>query len=872
MAKLFGGKKKSSPQAENVDVETVDDEVAVDTPEKKKGLGALFNIGGGRTKKGARDAMLESVVSESEPGAVMERMKVNSLFALPGNMGWVIMVLPTQDESFGGLSKRQSKDADKGNIINLINSDVINCVVTQDLLDDNALGFIPNEQTLERMGEFGVLRDARYMYGVATADPDTGEVFVYLVPPKREESSQGEIFNEVLLVSQGRLALNDVVDFDVIDTMTAIFDSDEDGYGPEGVLDAMGVNMHCIADARKQGRYPTGEELRDNLEQHFPKLLDENAEGVTDTQEANAEVNNAPVDETLLLPAVEDEAGVDNGDEAGVDSDNIDAPEDNVGSTVVSDTSDDTADEAADEESATVADPDDGFVDFEAPSPAQDVADAADDADGNNSDGSKDNGSQQEVVPSVPATDFASMSEEDQRALLEKFGHMSETQMDALFSVVSQGNTAVLDQLEALRLQIEDQEMARRGIGVSSDREFDRDSVNEGIMQRMSDELDLYVDAAPFRSTFDLAPRQIYQVQSDVQTPWLGDQINRLSVDLNAKIIAANQANYEERRRQYLSMLGMLASDIRDNLDYHKDDTKWSRAYKAIERDQKQSWGQFETMIANRHRELSEGYDKARERYVAEKTARASEEYDRINLARHQSRMAAAENEIVNLFESMGDASRAQLDEARKNEAQRQLNLGISRVTEALMPLMQAHEEEEERMFNEAMDVIDEYIETWRTDDIKQAAVWDEKLSKDARLESAISEYEQREEKIKSDTQARVAVLEETLEQQRENFAQQLAERDALVDAARSNAEARVVEVEGQMARLQRAHEVELDENKRHMDEMIAQAGERALQSEENSKYFIESQKQQNWLLITIMVVIAVAFGAGGIAVGEFIL
>lgn len=872
MAKLFGGKKKSSPQADNVDVETVDNEPTADAPEKKKGLGALFNIGGGRTKKGSKDAMLESVVSESEPGAVMERMKVNSLFALPGNMGWVIMVLPTQDESFGGLSKRQSKDADKGNIINLINSDVINCVVTQDLLDDNALGFIPNEQTLERMGEFGVLRDARYMYGVATADPDTGEVFVYLVPPKREESSQGEIFNEVLLVSQGRLALNDVIDFGVVDTMTAIFDRDEDGYGPEGVLEAMGVNMRFIADARKNGTYPTGEELRDNLEQHFPKLLDDDAEGVTDTQEANAEINNAPVDETLLLPVVEDEAEVDSGNEDDTDNGGNDSLKQSAGSTIVGGVSDESAGEVGDEQSAAVIDPADDFVDFEAPSPAQDVADAAGEVNGDGSEGDGEDDLQHEVVPGVPAADFSSMTEEDQRELLEKFGNMSKTQMDALFSVVSKGNTAVLDRLEALRLQIEDQEMARRGIGVSSDREFDRDSVNEGIMQRMSDELDLHVDAAPFHSAFDLAPRQIYQVQSDVQTPWLGDQINRLSVDLNARIIAANQANYEERRRQYLSMLAMLASDIRDNLDYHKDGTKWSRAYNAIERDQKQSWGQFETMIANRHRELSEGYDSARERYVAEKTARASEEYDRINLARHQSRMAAAENEIVNLFESMGDASRSQLDEARKTEAQRQLNLGISRVTEALMPLMQAHEEEEERMFNEAMDVIDEYIEKWRTDDIKQAAVWDEKLAKDARLESAIDEYEQREEKIKSDTQARVAVLEETLTQQRENFAQQLAERDALVEAARSNADARVVEVEDQMARLQRTHEVELDENKRHMDEMIAQAGERALQSEENSKYFIESQKQQNWLLITIMVVIAVAFGAGGIAVGVFML
>ena len=93
-----------------------------------------------------------------------------------------------------------------------------------------------------------------------------------------------------------------------------------------------------------------------------------------------------------------------------------------------------------------------------------------------------------------------------------------------------------------------------------------------------------------------------------------------------------------------------------------------------------------------------------------------------------------------------------------------------------------------------------------------------------------------------------------------------------IVEAARANADERVAEIEAKMVRLQRSHEVELEENKRHMDSMIEQAGERATQSEENSKYFIESQKQQNWLLITIMVVLSIVFGLAGTAFGTFVL
>ena len=866
MAKIFGmGKKKhSQPESvddqldEQVDVATQDDADVneSDAAPQKKGLGSLFNIGGGKTKKGARDAMLESVVSESEPGAVMERMKVNTMFALPANMGWVIMVLPTQDESFGGLSKRQGKDADKGNIINLINTDVINSVVTKDLLDDNALGFIPNEATLERMAEFGVLRDARYMYGVATADPETGEVFVYLVPPKRAESADGHIFNEVQLVSQGRLGLEEVVDFDLIDTMTAIFDIDEEGYGPEGVLAAMGLNMDRIAQGRREGVYPTGTQLRENLEREYPELLqggvdaDDEAEVVVDAPAEAREDDDSSVVDVDTDSAAESEDTADDVDNAA------------AGSTVV------TVDAA---QSSDDDEDDDPFAPVEDDTPGDDLFDVAQQAHAALDDEDADDN--QSIAPSGPANDFAgNLSEEQQRELISQIGSMSQQQMDTLFNIFTQGNQVVLGELEALRNHIDDQEMARRGQHVSGDRDFDRDSVNEGIMQRVSEDLDLHIDAAPFHAAFDLAPRQIYQVQSEVQTPWLADQVNRLAVDLNSRMIAENQANYEERKRQYLSMLNMLFADIRDDLDYRKEGTDWSRALNAIDRDQAESWGQFEEMITTRRRELEQAYEEARQRFIDEKTARASEEYDRIHSARHHNRMASAEAEIVNLFESMGDASRAKLANFRKIEADRRQQLGIERVIEALKPLLEEHAAEEEAMFNEAMDVINEYIEKWRSDDIKQAAVWEEKLGKDTRFENAIAEYEQREEKIKSDTDARVAVLEDTIVEQRENFSKQLAERDVIVEAARANADERVAEIEAKMVRLQRSHEVELEENKRHMDSMIEQAGERATQSEENSKYFIESQKQQNWLLITIMVVLSIVFGLAGTAFGTFVL
>lgn len=113
---------------------------------------------------------LSSVVSESAPGAAIDLMARNEAFVLPNGAGWVVLLLHTGSPAFGGLSLKQRGDEAKGSIIELIAGDQIQVVATARMLENDVLGIIPNEATLRRLNEYGILRDAAYAWGVISDD------------------------------------------------------------------------------------------------------------------------------------------------------------------------------------------------------------------------------------------------------------------------------------------------------------------------------------------------------------------------------------------------------------------------------------------------------------------------------------------------------------------------------------------------------------------------------------------------------------------------------------------------------------------------------------------------------------------------------
>lgn len=122
-------------------------------------MGIMGKTAGGRTKqrKPKPEELLSSVIRETAPGAALEMLRANTPFILPSGTAYLVLLVAA--DSMGGLSKRQARDEDKGQLIEMIAADRIHTIADADMLEQDVFGVIPDEESLETLSEFSIITD-----------------------------------------------------------------------------------------------------------------------------------------------------------------------------------------------------------------------------------------------------------------------------------------------------------------------------------------------------------------------------------------------------------------------------------------------------------------------------------------------------------------------------------------------------------------------------------------------------------------------------------------------------------------------------------------------------------------------------------------
>lgn len=100
---------------------------------------------------------MESVLQESVAATVESELLENEAFIRHVNNKELYVGLLLDVDDIGGLDAKTKKDEDKGSLINALNSGLIKSVITDELMQDNKLIFIPDANTLNAMLDYGIL-------------------------------------------------------------------------------------------------------------------------------------------------------------------------------------------------------------------------------------------------------------------------------------------------------------------------------------------------------------------------------------------------------------------------------------------------------------------------------------------------------------------------------------------------------------------------------------------------------------------------------------------------------------------------------------------------------------------------------------------
>ena len=135
---------------------------------KKKAKGEVEAPKASKKKKGG----MSEVLNESVMEHALEVLSQNEAFivTVDGSDRYVGMLVTAED--LGGLSKKDRKSEDKGQIVEAIKSDALHAVITADMLENEQIIFIPTPDTVDMMGEYSILRNAPFKAALIDSSGD----------------------------------------------------------------------------------------------------------------------------------------------------------------------------------------------------------------------------------------------------------------------------------------------------------------------------------------------------------------------------------------------------------------------------------------------------------------------------------------------------------------------------------------------------------------------------------------------------------------------------------------------------------------------------------------------------------------------------
>ena len=845
---------------------TVADNAAAGDSTPKKGKEKR----GKRAKPRRKDEMLASVLTESEPGAAVDVMRQVKSFILPKevapNGGYVVMVLPTADPSFGGLSRKQNKHKDKGLIINLMQAGDIEIVITPELLDDDALGIIPEHDTLERMDEFTILRDARFMWGVAVPNQEDGSLTVFTVPAQREEDADGKLYETVAAISRGDLDITEVMNMQLVRGMIAIFDHDAEGYGEDGVVEAMDIITEAYGIRRGQGRMPTTDEYMMLLYNRFPQIdpdYDPEAEAEAETEEESASedgtvfeaADDAAVqtdDQTAPAVAVpvedtDDAAGEDAAVPAGT-STKIDVD------TVADDAAvQGTADETVLNDEDVVDAPQQVIEDNDVAVEDDDVAVAAP--------------AQQVLDVDALVAQITEQIRENSQAQVPE--GLSQADMDEL---IARQTTFLLENglLGGGATGADQRIINQLGHSIEQSTEDLDSAVARNFLD---DDLGLRLDTSMFDNTVygQLPQLQLPDFTKSSQTPWLNEQLEARVRNINSELEADYMRRREILRNDYVKMLTADIEAISREVSVKNPNSRYFPLQETADKQRADMLRRQDQRVGARRQELSKDYEQRRREYVERRKDELGAEFDREHRADHDHAVRMAEADLQAQTESIYNAEIAHMNQKRKADAQQRYRLSQYQGLAFMESAIRQMHEDEAVSVRKAANTVEEYIEKMAQDDIRHGEIMREQMDRDNRVSEVREDAERQIEAARQHADTEIARYRKATDELREEHAK------FIEDLNRDNAE-RIAHADRQVE----AVRAERDSDRAHLETVRQRYEEKALAREQDAEErvkqaqadldaYVASQKSDNTTLIMVMVVLSLVMLAAGVALGNII-
>lgn len=402
-----------------------------------------------------------------------------------------------------------------------------------------------------------------------------------------------------------------------------------------------------------------------------------------------------------------------------------------------------------------------------------------------------------------------------------------------------------------------------------SEKIVDSDTVAQEIKRKFySDELGLEVTTEPFDLQF-LQSNTFVPFPEDREEGWINNYLNEYSKEANLKLKKLHEDNLFKMRNDYFNLLSKYVAKVRDDLDYEDMSTDYGQRYKMILQNQADKKADIPRLVSEKKSEL--------ERKWAEKLEEVGNEAKLNAISKYRARLESQhEIDIMQIEPNMNleidyktEEQIRKMHDDRKRDAANLLDVGISATLQNVYDEYSNCLEQEKEEYKKMHEVIMNFLDENRKDDIAHTKALAEELAQSEKAEKVASEYEAKIKAQAAEFASRVEELNATA------LNNKLA-NEKEIESLKAEHERKMNHKEEEAEKLQEKIEkliedyAKLDEKKEAEYSARLQALKDANENAE-ARYDLlaKSQKRGNMISIALSVVLAVATCAIGVLVGS---
>lgn len=401
--------------------------------------------------------------------------------------------------------------------------------------------------------------------------------------------------------------------------------------------------------------------------------------------------------------------------------------------------------------------------------------------------------------------------------------------------------------------------------------ELPADMFEKAMTRRFySDDLGMEVTTDPFDSAF-LHSNPYVPFNENRGAGWINDYLNQMSRDANTDMSRVHQDNLFKMREKFFMLVSLYCEDIMKALDYTDPTTYYGKLYKMILDAKNEATDRLDRMVSDKKVLINDEWEHRLEEVAQSAAAAAMQQYRERHGRQHQDELYRIEPEIKEQIEDeFRDALRGMNDQ-RREEAARRLDLGVNEALKAVSEMYQGLLAEENARYKEYQDAMLLFMDENRKDEIARAKALSAELAQSEKADAVMAEYTAKIQQMTAGFEANRTALKaeiERLERKNErDLADKAAEYESRVNRLTDENETLKAQVDSLLGRIANLDAEKKAEYESRMDELI---GEREAFSQKYD-HLVDLQKNGRFFLVVFATVAVLAASVVGFVAGEYV-